>query len=120
MKFTIDRQKWLRGEGYSRSRLLRMFDKKMCCVGQMCHQLGVSDRELLDRPTLLALDGGTRSQARTLFNAGINDEAPWVRTAYKINDDKELSDPEREKQLKDLLAKHGHEVEFVTEGAKCQ
>jgi hypothetical protein len=52
MKFVIDRSKWLRGEGTGDSFLLRPSDGKMCCVGQMCKQLGVSDDILRSRKSV--------------------------------------------------------------------
>ena len=46
-KLIIDRSKWLRGEGPSRSYLLRAEDGKMCCLGFECLLRGQKEDDIL-------------------------------------------------------------------------
>ena len=47
--FTINRKKWLRGEGDDDSRLLRSTDNKMCCLGFLGKACGISSACLSGR-----------------------------------------------------------------------
>lgn len=47
MHFTVDRSKWLHGEGAAFSQLLRPSDEKMCCLGFRAIQSGASRSDLL-------------------------------------------------------------------------
>lgn len=49
MKFTIDREKWLRGESPSVSRLLRSIDRKMCCLGFAALASGYTENDIRDK-----------------------------------------------------------------------
>lgn len=51
MKLTIERSRWLRGEGDQVSRLLRPSDGKMCCLGFMACQLGYTEAEISNGET---------------------------------------------------------------------
>lgn len=46
MKLVIDRSKWLRGEGSSKSSLLRTSDGKMCCLGFLGLACGIAPDRL--------------------------------------------------------------------------
>ena len=107
MKYTIDRTKWLRGEGDEKSLLLRMQDGKMCCLGQVSLQCGVSENEILGKSVLSHLQR-------------IERYPEWLRTAFgdrgramNLNDSTATSDADKESALTALFAKHGDELEFV-------
>ena len=103
-KITIDRQRWLRGEGYELSRLLRSSDKKMCCFGFLCKQAGLEDKQILDKDTLHSVFMGPNS---------FNNEEQWVRNAYAINDSTTISDEQRELILTGMFKANGFELEFI-------
>jgi hypothetical protein len=116
MEFVIDRSKWFRGQGPNGSSLLRK-DHTQCCVGQMCSQLGLPNTILLGESTVNGLfcdelvDGDLREKLSPL--ADIDAEKDWVEVAYTINDSRDIDDTEREKQLQELVAPHGHTLRFV-------
>lgn len=122
MEFIIDRTLWLRGEGPTRSRLLRPSDGKMCCVGQMCKQLGLTDNDISDVSSTGSL---TRDSVNTtyaeryvkqqevekaLFNGT---DHYWWHAAYEINDNAYIDDTEREKLLKGQAALADHTIVFI-------
>jgi hypothetical protein len=109
MKLVIDRTKWLRGEGYSVSKLLRSSDHKMCCIGFLCADLGIPESELLDV-------AGSHSQPFScelpLWLAVRKDTESDLQQAYNINDEI-FPDAEREQRLTEIFARHDVEVEFI-------
>lgn len=110
MKLTINRKKWLRGEGGLESCLLRESDGKMCCVGIYLSALGVSDDSLRDSNTAYiaqARGGELPQQALWLFLGEGREDADNL---YAVNDRK--CEPCREAKIKELFAKHGVEVMF--------
>jgi len=129
MKFVIDRSKWRRGgdEGVTKRKGQRGLGKTvllnkegfMCCLGQMCNQLKVPKRRLLDAyaPKNLFLPKATFNR---LVENGLLPKHGYLTTtlvnqAIGINDDEDLTELQAEKKLAELLHKHGHEVEFVGE-----
>lgn len=126
MKLVISRKKWLRGEGSAESYLLRVDDRKMCCIGIYLNELGVDVSEL----------EGNGSACNIADRRGINflpEEARWLvniplkngnRSAHNtsiaadlmhINDEKQnlTTEDKREQRIKELFAIQGIEVEFV-------
>jgi hypothetical protein len=107
MKFTIDREWWLRGEGGSLSRLLRVEDRKMCCVGSFALQiLKLPESDIEDAKTLS--DIGCQWPIR-LCQMPIGS----MSEIYATNDNMSISDDVREYALKKLFAKLGVVVEFT-------
>jgi hypothetical protein len=104
MKLIIDRKKWLRGEGFMGSRLLRSGDNKKCCVGFYANALGFADEQIRDSSTLAIVD-----------KLGVCDwkTKPDMDALYITNDARNTSDSFKERQIKRLFAKHGVKVEFV-------
>lgn len=133
-KFTIDRSKWRCGgdssvtmRGVGDTELLNP-EGFMCCLGQVSKQCGVSDGELLERltPRVLAHESAKKVspflvEIKKLKRYEEGDEDPlWHKratalceTAMNINDDMSRSDEEREKDLTNLFAANGYELEFV-------
>lgn len=112
MKFTIDRTRWLRGEGSDVSKLLRPSDGKMCCVGFFCLAQGLSEDTINDKPTYYAVIGSIENDPFVLTGDYIIDrQETW--SMYHVNDSPLLSDEEREKLLTNNFAKLGHKVEFI-------
>ena len=104
MKFQLKKSKWLRGEGCDASRLLRPFDGKMCCMGQLAHRLRVPLRDLRDTSMLDELD--TVGRLSKLAECDAN-------ACYFINDDTATTDAQKIRELRPILAKHGIELEVV-------
>ncbi len=116
MKFTINRKKWLRGIG-AFSYLRRSADGKMCCVGQVCRQLGVPSVRLTGefavRDLLYEHGYDDRLTPLTRKSEGAAVERKWVKKAYEINDDDCIGDAERERKLTALANRNGHTFVFV-------
>jgi hypothetical protein len=104
----------LRGEGYEDSYLLRSKDGKQCCIGFLCEAFGVPKPDLKDirgsqklvkyrnLPEWLTVDSATDvSIGSDLF------------IAYALNDNKRLSEADREQRIAEIFAKHDIQVEFV-------
>jgi hypothetical protein len=119
MKFTIERSKWLRGEGGAKSGLLRGSDGKMCCIGQVCSQLGVKNESLENLKSVEQVIGrhvkgeGFASASEVLCEKDGRTEMDWLHAAYVANDDPGISDDEREKALISIAKFVGHEFVFV-------
>lgn len=120
MKYTIDRTKWLRGEGSMVSDLLRE-DGKMCCLGQIAKQCGLKPKELRNTASPMSLDQKPAEKFRKAL--------PWLLkvdkvdaefenthicgVAMEVNDREKLSDAKREARLTAIFAKRGIELEFI-------
>ena len=117
---TIDRAKWLRGEGGWASRLFRPSDGKMCCLGFYSLVCGLTKEEIADASDL----------------TDIFDKPPELRQLQQSELDVKLMDvndmdilnlplpfttsleaftteAERETIIKRLFAEHGVEVVFI-------
>jgi len=108
MKFKIDRRRWLRGEGAENSRLLRVSDGKMCCLGQVALQCGVREHEIAWQETPDGIRPGSK-----------NGMPEWIRyttidceEAMSINDSKRRKPELREKALIKLFKKNGDALTF--------
>jgi hypothetical protein len=115
VKLTIDRKRWLRGD--RDSALLRP-DGKMCCLGFLGLACGLTTADIYDIASPASVlnrekfpeflfKPDAQSEAIYMFNSGI------AKQLMNINDLLELTDSEREAQLRDIFDLHGIEVEFV-------
>jgi hypothetical protein len=125
MKLIIDRQKWLRGEGETKSSLLRGEDGKMCCLGFLGIECGIESERLQDvgAPEDIPRDANESlleiwKEASFLFVDNIYRSMASVQL-METNDDTSISDQERERRLSDIFSKHGVEVEFI-DGIKTE
>lgn len=123
----IDRNRWLRGEGDDRSRLLRSIDRKMCCLGFTCLVLGKTEDDITDLPspsstTRIALDDSILGYADPPGRGTVLvvDDTPRTFSAtciatvadmMEINDNRHVDADTREGKLIDLAASIG--LEFV-------
>lgn len=99
--YTINRSKWLRGEGNENSYLLRGDDGKMCCLGQVCEQEGVPGSELIGISEPAGLQKRKSSLPKWLFS----------EVAYEMMEENDTK--AREERLKKLAVKAGVEFLFV-------
>lgn len=115
MKLVIDRPSWLRGESDFRSKLLRSEDNKKCCLGFYSLACGLPEEAIRDRGTVTnACFGGSYpvpEEMQFLVHGRISSEVGGQ--LMRINDNSNISDDEREKQLTSIFASHGVEVEFI-------
>lgn len=115
-KFVIDRKKWLHGEGAEVSKLLREYDKKMCCLGFYCEALGHKRKYLngLSAPQELNNRFDTKSLVpKWLIGRGMHISASNdTASLMTINDSERISNERREKGITKIFAKHGVEVVF--------
>jgi len=117
VKVTVRRNKWLRGENYDVTRLLRPSDGKMCCLGFACLALGETEDSILDVSHPVTVSERHQRSVGNLTSFINNDwEHPKpVDEAMRINDLKDLDDKERETEITKLLAQVGLDMEFVDE-----
>lgn len=118
MKVTISRQRWLRGEGFESSRLFRESDGKMCCLGMVALAEGCTVDNILEKSAPNSLNVKlpklVSEKAFPPLPGAPKYENNWTCMAMmEINDDREISDKEREKELIKLGAGIGYELEFV-------
>lgn len=115
MKLVIDRSRWLRGEGWEQSSLIRPSDEKMCCLGFLGEACGVSRDLMWDKasPRQLSIEAKAMYPAR-LFQLRYEDDglSPMGRL-MNINDNPNLSEEIREKMIIDKMSDLGVAVEFI-------
>jgi len=127
MKFTIPRDKWLRGEGGLVSRLLRPRDGKMCCLGHFGLACGLSSEMIEDRSNPIEIitdinppDAWTQKNNNSAFLfASFRDSLNFplstdCSTLMEVNDDKSISDEDRERAIVNIFSAHEIEVEFTS------
>ena len=134
-KFTIDRKNWLTSQnlnkeekkkGYDRSCLKNPHTGKMCCLGFICNQSGVSENYMLGigDPRSLWYNESNQKLKEELeekigflladkYDNKVNKS--FVEEAISINDDSLKSISKKEADLIELFAEHDIELEFVGE-----
>lgn len=118
MKVTIDRSKWLRGEGAAKSHLLRPTDGKMCCLGFLSLACGLTEDEIRGCDTPVDTRKYDKFPAELLRQT----EYGWVDTLFsdrlmEINDREGYPEEEREAELTQLFKSIGIELEFTDGGS---
>lgn len=117
MEFIVDRKTWLRGKGSFESQLLTR-DGQRCCIGFVCQQLNVPDDKVLKVSIISSIEGintdtiGRLSEILRPTKFG-SVTPSWISEAYVVNDDKNISDSERESQLQALANSAGHSFKFI-------
>lgn len=105
-EFKVIRAKWLRG---SDSELLDE-NGKMCCLGFVCSQLGISKELLQDKDNpyeiKLLLPYLTDYYHSMIVDSSLSKEA------IQINDDVNISDSIRESKLIKLFKQYGLSIKF--------
>jgi hypothetical protein len=118
MLFTVKRSEWYRGKGSAESKLLREDDLK-CCIGFVCLQLGLSEKQIINKGDIMSMVASSVEpwgDKRLLTDNNLFDfgnHPKWLEAAYRANDTDRLTDAEREEKLKSLFKQGGHEIEFV-------
>lgn len=114
MTFTIDRATWANAATADRSTLHDTQTGMMCCLGQICHQTGTSYAKLtnLTDPEEVGMDIRSPRVRALLLNEHGGSSALSGR-AMLLNDDPDLSKAQRERKLKALFRREGHELNFI-------
>lgn len=110
--FTIERSKWLRGEGANNSMLFRS-DGKLCCLGQVCQQLGFSESDMLkqESPSNLRtlIEGLTEvRQCRKVVSDTVHGSE-----MMRVNDETLDEWEDREQALSELAQQAGFSLKFI-------
>lgn len=122
MKVTVDRKTWYRGQGSKHSRLQIEGTNERCCLGFACVQAGVPEEKIIgfaqpwwlaqNHPEIVSLLSFL-IQDTDIYPGIEYDNKDWVTWAAMTNDNPDISDEKREKELKRLFASGGHEIEFI-------
>ena len=117
MKFIIDRNTWLRGEGEDQSKLLRESDGKMCCLGFYSLACGLSKEQINNQVTPIDLyDSGNKIPEGLDWLAPDNNTlTKQALKLMKINDLPAcwISVEDREAKIIAEFASQGIQVEFI-------
>lgn len=125
-KLIIDRQRWLRGEGPSKSCLLRAEDGKMCCLGFDLLRRGFTAEQItnvagpeslgVEVPGLthsFSVEGIIRTQTCEELMAFNDAAAKGMEDEVEGHEEIVADEAEREAKIVALYAGIGVEVEFV-------
>jgi hypothetical protein len=115
---TIDRTKWIRGEGHDRSALLRPDNRKMCCLGFDAISRGYTEEEILDIKTPHRLPLAELKFPEFCYYRGLGYAYHLTRTdlldkIMMVNDEQEREEVGRETLLTDLFKEAGIQLEFI-------
>lgn len=112
MKLTIDRTKWLRGEGSERSYLLRTEDGKYCCLGFFSIACGLTDEQIsnIHSPIDLTDQVNDPNFEKLLEKPG---NSYFAYKLMDLNDLQTITEQGRELELTSMFAEEGIEVEFI-------
>lgn len=116
--FTIDRNTWLRGEGPTRSKLLRSDDGRKCCLGFYSTACGLPDDDIRDviSPSALEEKLGRIGEMEWLLDSPSKDHEEFSESADRLMEfnDNVYGDPaEREQVIVDTFAAQGITVTFI-------
>ena len=129
-EFTIFRNKWLRGGkdgfGNDEGASLCTDDGQKCCLGHIMTQCGIKKIQLLDKgdPADVLTDENGQGRPRVqseqlrkavnfLYNNSKGANTKLTEQAVSINDDHNIDDEERERQLTALFSKNKIRLTFV-------
>ena len=110
----IDRAKWRTG-GYSHIQTgeggtaLLNNDGFMCCLGFRCHQMGIPKKDLLGKEVPETL---SKNWVIPDLIDSVGNDTDFTNTAIEINDDRDITREEREKEITEHFATIGVTVEF--------
>lgn len=109
MDFVITLEDWGRGDVY----LLLEGSGKMCCLGFVSLQCGVSKRRIQNEGEPEDVKGKTPDLFKTILLTAEGQNNQFTRDAIAINDDEHITDRQRMRRLQMLAKQHGHSFTFV-------
>jgi hypothetical protein len=127
MKFIVERSKWRSGGDNGKHQVGKGFtflenkEGFMCCLGFCAKQLGYRNIVSLGEPEDIELSS---DESNAILDFHNNEHGRYYsnsilsKKAIFINDDDEINQKEREKQLRELFKKHGHQIVFKGKSVK--
>lgn len=117
MKLTINRPQWLRGEGSTASRLVRVADDKMCCLGFYGLACGIPKAKMTNIQSFLPFE--SKISLPDSMSWLLGEKKEWSsKLGAKLmltNDNEEKTNQDRESELIELFAQVGVELTFTDE-----
>ncbi len=125
MTFEVKRSEWVRGESTVSALLVEENDRdiahpdrKRCCLGFFAKACGIPDSQISGLPTPAVLQGPKPASAdwNALMKKGMSMSrvnSDLCGELMNCNDNRDLTDDERETKLAQLFSKLGHTVVFV-------
>ena len=117
MKFTVVRDEWLKGDEEEASQLESKTTGKKCCLGFFGLAAGVKSGHLPGKyaPSDLEEEDSTKfgNKLLTRDNYGEFRETPLCDRIMVANDERFISEHDREVHLQELFKDAGHKIEFV-------
>lgn len=117
LKVTVDRRRWLRGEGSVASSLFDDYNKKMCCLGFATRACGCSIDKIRGQasPACVVIGHTNTKESLARFLAAKSEVKNSGATGrmITINDDIKINDAEREDRLKKWGKKLNIQFTFV-------
>lgn len=118
--FVVDRSKWFRGKGNEAScpSYLRKRNGKMCCIGFVGQQSEVSNKAMKDKTTIHSLSLDDIGKFPEWMRRHTDVLAPFsndsdIGKCYRINDETDITDRQREAKLRKIFKKHKMTIKFV-------
>lgn len=114
MKFTVKRSKWKNARSFTEeeTRLLNR-EGHMCCLGFVAKQCGAKNKDIQYESTPASIEKIPERLQGIFVYEGYRSNTPLSVEAMAINDDATITNSVRERKLKSLFKKYGHEIEFV-------
>lgn len=113
--YIIDKSKWVCGDNSEKMGDTAMLNDKgrMCCLGQMCKQAGVSKKSLKFNSSPDEIDHKKVPKwMLTKDSVGLKQDSELSQILITVNDDYSISQKKREREITKLLKEAGHTVEF--------
>ena len=95
---------------------LKDSDGMKCCLGFVCEQLGYTDIADLFLVEDVARNVGEHLENFTsdsIYHCGTIVDSEFSTSCVYINDDEEITNAERQKQLKKIFKENGHKLRFI-------
>jgi hypothetical protein len=112
-EFTIDRKKWYRGKGPRQSKLLNSRGQ-MCCLGFYAKACGIPRDNMYGEATPSDVDPDRMRvwDSFLIKNTPVENSAKCYEL-MKINDNRYISEAQREFQIRNIFEEQNIEVKFV-------
>jgi 4-aminobutyrate aminotransferase-like enzyme len=95
LKVRVSKRTWYRGQGCAKSFLRLPDSSQQCCIGFFARALGAKVSEIQMKSTLDIVDHEACQNVGHIYESVLSD-------CYEVNDDENLTDTQRMKQLKEL------------------
>jgi hypothetical protein len=109
---------WLQGEDLLKNALGGRKDKKRCCLGHLCHQAGITDKQLGSKgdPSKVHFGNVDTPYISWLHDPKEEHRTPDdVLTCMLLNDDK-TPIPNKLVWLREIFARYNIEIKYIPKG----